>query len=77
MDFFVSKKLSKAEKILTPTDMDIIPIRTQEDYEMACGRIQEIINAEPGSEEDDELDVFITLVDAYEERHFPFGVSPF
>jgi len=53
--------------------MDIRPIRTQEDYEMACNRIEQIFHAEPGSKEDDELEVLITLVNAYEELHFPIG----
>ena len=53
--------------------MDIRPIHTQKDYEMACERIEQIFHAEPGSKEDDELEVLITLVDAYEERHFPLG----
>ena len=29
---------------------------------------------EPGSPEDDELEVLVTLVDAYEEKHFPIGM---
>ncbi len=53
--------------------MDIRPIHTQKDYEMACERIEQIFHAEPGSKEDDELEILITLVDAYEERHFPIG----
>jgi HTH-type transcriptional regulator/antitoxin HigA len=53
--------------------MDIRPIRTEEDYEAACRRIDEIFQAEPGSAEDDELEILATLVDAYEEKHFPIG----
>ena len=54
--------------------MNIRPIRTEEDYEAACKRIDEIIQAEPGSPEDDELEVLATLVNAYEEEHFPIGM---
>jgi HTH-type transcriptional regulator / antitoxin HigA len=54
--------------------MDIRPIRTEEDYAAACKRIDEIFQAEPGSPEDDELEVLVTLVDAYEEKHFPIGM---
>ncbi len=54
--------------------MNIRPIRTEQDYEAACKRIDEIFQAEPGSEEDDELDILATLVDAYEEKHFPIGM---
>ena len=48
--------------------MNIRPIRTEEDYESACKRIDEIFQAEPGSPEDDELEILATLVDAYEEK---------
>jgi HTH-type transcriptional regulator / antitoxin HigA len=54
--------------------MNIRPIRTEEDYEAACIRIDRIFDAEPGSPEDDELEILATLVDAYEEKHFPIGM---
>jgi HTH-type transcriptional regulator / antitoxin HigA len=54
--------------------MNIRPIRTEEDYEAACKRLDEIFQAEPGSPEDDELEILATLVDAYEEKHFPIGM---
>jgi HTH-type transcriptional regulator/antitoxin HigA len=50
--------------------MDIKPIRSEEDYEAACKRIDEIFQAESGTEEDDELEILLTLVDAYEEQQF-------
>ncbi|MEI6135659.1 MAG: transcriptional regulator [Desulfomonile sp.] len=53
--------------------MNIKPIRTEDDYKTACERIDEIFHAEPGSKDDDELDVLVTLVDAYEEKLFPLG----
>jgi HTH-type transcriptional regulator / antitoxin HigA len=54
--------------------MDIRLIRTREDYEAACKRIDEIFQAEPGTPEDDELEILVTLVDKYEEEHFPLGM---
>lgn len=54
--------------------MTIKPIYTEEDYETACKRIDEIFHAEPGTPEDDELQILVTLVDAYEEKHFPLGM---
>jgi HTH-type transcriptional regulator / antitoxin HigA len=54
--------------------VNIRPIRTDEDYEAACRRIDEIFHAEPDSPEDDELEILVTLVDAYEEEHFPIGM---
>jgi|WetSurMetagenome_2_1015567.scaffolds.fasta_scaffold663053_1 HTH-type transcriptional regulator / antitoxin HigA len=53
--------------------MNIKPIRTEEDYEAACKRIDEIFQAEPGTPEEEELDILVTLVDAHEEKHFPMG----
>src|SRR5271157_397213 len=53
--------------------MNIKPIKTEEDYEAACKRIDEIFQVEPGSKEEEELDILVTLVDAYEEKHFPMG----
>ncbi len=54
--------------------MNIRPIHTEDDYEAACKRIDEIFQAEPGSPEDDELEILATLVDAYEEKSFPIGM---
>jgi len=54
--------------------MKIRPIRTEKDYEAVCRRIDEIFQAEPGTPEDDELEILTTLVDAYEEERFPMGM---
>lgn len=51
--------------------MDIRPIRTEEDYDTALARIEEIWDAEPGTQESDELDLLSILVEAYEEEHHP------
>lgn len=50
--------------------MNIRPIRTRDDYAAALSRIEELMNAEPESEEGAELDVLATLVDAWETRNF-------
>ena len=46
--------------------MDVRPIKTERDYEMALERIDELMDATYGSDEGDELDVLVTLVEAYE-----------
>lgn len=46
--------------------MDIKPIKTEQDYERTLERIDEIMDATYGSAEGDELDVLVTLVEAYE-----------
>ena len=52
-------------------DMKIKPIKTDKDYQSALARIEELMDAHPGSPEEDELDVLATLVQAYEEKLFP------
>ena len=51
--------------------MEISPIRTEQDYENAVARIEALMDAGAGTPEGDELDVLATLVNAYEEFHFP------
>lgn len=51
--------------------MDIQPIRTEADYETALERIAGLMSSEAGTPEGDELDVVATLVEAYEQKHFP------
>ncbi len=51
--------------------MQIRPIRTEQAYDEALARIDQLISAKAGSPEGDELDALLTLVDAYEAKHFP------
>ena len=51
--------------------MTIRPIRTESDHESALKRIQALMSAKQGTPEGDELDVLATLVEAYENKHFP------
>lgn len=51
--------------------MDIRPIKTKRDYQRALARVEELMDAKPGTREGDELDVLATLVEAYEDKHFP------
>jgi HTH-type transcriptional regulator / antitoxin HigA len=53
--------------------MTIKPIRTEQDYEAALVRIESLIMAEADTPEADELEVFATLVELYEEKHYPIG----
>lgn len=54
--------------------MEIKPIRTDEDHEAALREIQQLWNAPEGSPEEDRLNVLATLVEAYEEQHFPIDL---
>jgi HTH-type transcriptional regulator / antitoxin HigA len=53
--------------------MKIMPIRTRKHYRAALARIDELMDARRGTPEGDELDVWATLVDAYETEHFPIA----
>ena len=50
---------------------EVKPIRTEADYAAALVRIEELMDAEQGSPEGDELDVLADLVEAYENKHVP------
>ena len=49
--------------------MEIKPIRNNADHERALREIQRLWGAKEGTPEDDRLNVFVTLVDAYESEH--------
>lgn len=49
--------------------MTIVPIKATRDYERALHRIEQLMDAKPGTKTGDELDVLTTLVEAYEAKH--------
>lgn len=51
--------------------MRIQPVRTEADHDAALARITQLMGAKAGTEASDELEILITLVDAYETRRFP------
>ena len=53
--------------------MDIKSVRTEQEYEPALKRVDELMEAEVGTPEGEELDVLVDLVEAYESRHVPMG----
>jgi HTH-type transcriptional regulator/antitoxin HigA len=52
----------------------IRPIKTEQDYEDTLKRIEFLMDAKKGTPEADELDLLATLVEAYEEQHFPMDM---
>ena len=54
--------------------MDIKPIKTDADYQAALKEIQSLMMAGPDTPEGDKLDVMVTLIEAYEAKHFPMDV---
>src|SRR3972149_4192115 len=51
--------------------MDIRPIKTEADYESALKEIESLFDAVPNTPAGDRLEVLTTLVEAYEEQHYP------
>lgn len=51
--------------------MNIKPIKTEKDYNNALARVEELWSAKIDTEEGDELDVLITLIESYELKHYP------
>jgi len=47
------------------------PIRTKADYEAALAAIERLWGARAGTPQGDRLDILATLVDAYENEHYP------
>jgi len=53
--------------------MDIRPLVTPDDHAAALHEIERLWGAETGTGDGDKLDLLATLVEHYEERHFPLG----
>jgi HTH-type transcriptional regulator / antitoxin HigA len=51
--------------------MDIKPIRGEADYERALRRVEGLWDSPEGSAGSDELDILATLIEAYEQEHYP------
>lgn len=54
--------------------MDVKPIKTKTDYQATLQEIDSLMRAEAGTPEGERLDVLVTLVEAYERKHFPLDL---
>ena len=54
--------------------MTIKPIKTDADHQAALVRLDAIFDASPGTPKGDEAEVLATLVQLYEEKHFPIDL---
>ena len=55
--------------------MDIKPIKTDTDYRWALKEIEKLMTAAPDSPDGERLDVLVTLVEAYENKHYPLDLT--
>jgi HTH-type transcriptional regulator/antitoxin HigA len=54
--------------------MEIAPIKTQRDHRRALKEIEGLMRAKRNTPEGDRLDVLVTLVEAWESKHFPLDL---
>jgi HTH-type transcriptional regulator / antitoxin HigA len=50
--------------------MEINPIKTEQDYDLALQRVDFLFDAKPNTNEADELDILVTLIEKYELTHY-------
>ncbi|MCA2939769.1 MAG: transcriptional regulator [Microcystis sp. M113S1] len=54
--------------------LDLHPLKTESEYEAALLEIESLLEVPPGTPEAARLDLLATLVDAYEQEHFPIAL---
>ena len=54
--------------------MNIKPVRTKADHRVALKEIESLMHARANTPEGERLDVLVTLVEAYERKHFPMDM---
>jgi HTH-type transcriptional regulator / antitoxin HigA len=51
-------------------EIKVRPIRDERDYDAALAEVEVLMDARPGTPDGDRLDVLVTLIEAYEARHW-------
>ncbi len=54
--------------------MDVTPIKTKRDHRRALKEIEGLMDAKRGTPEGDRLDVLVTLIEAWEAKHYPIDL---
>ena len=54
--------------------MEISPIRTQRDYRQALKEVETLMEARRNTPEGDRLDVLVTLIEAWDGKHYPMDL---
>jgi HTH-type transcriptional regulator/antitoxin HigA len=55
--------------------MNIKPIKSDEDLRMAFKRLEIVFQAHDETPEADEMEVLVTLIEAYENKHYPISAA--
>ena len=51
--------------------MNIKPIRNDDDLQATFRRLEKVFQAKNGTPESDEMEILVTLIEAYENKHYP------
>ena len=54
--------------------MDVTPIKTKRDYHRTLREIEGLMDSKRGTPAGDRLDVLVTLVEAWEAKHYPMDL---
>jgi len=54
--------------------MDIAPLKNRRDYRQALKEVETLMQARRNTPEGDRLDVLVTLVEAWEHKHYPLDL---
>ncbi|MDP2366831.1 hypothetical protein [Rhodoferax sp.] len=68
----VANMPAEAESTWSPS-MNIQPIRSTKGLHAAFQRLELVFQADDGTPEADEMEILVTLIEAYEKEHFPIG----
>ncbi|MEI8030414.1 MAG: transcriptional regulator [Comamonadaceae bacterium] len=55
--------------------MNIMPIRNDDDLHAAFKRLELVYQAQDGTPEADEMEILVTLIEAYEHKHYPINAA--
>jgi HTH-type transcriptional regulator/antitoxin HigA len=55
--------------------MNIKPIRNDEDLRTAFKQLEMVYQAQEGTPDADEMEILVTLIEAYEHKYYPISVS--
>ncbi len=54
--------------------MDLKPIKTEADYRQALAEVERLFDAGLNTPEGNKLEILVTLIEAYEEKHYPIDL---
>ena len=71
----ITTRLAQRQHDLGGLTVEIRPLRTEQDYQLALEEIERLFAAAPGTPGGDKLEILTTLVEAYEAKHYPMPYS--